>query len=297
MSKVMGPELDVPAPDVMTSAKHMLWMLDEFETIHGGRYPGFITGKPVGMGGSLGRTEATGYGVIYILRQALKDLGIKIEDATICFQGFGNVAQYAGRLFTELGGTVLAVSCWDNNAHQAFTFRKKDGIDVDKLAAITSAYGTVNREKAQAEGIEVLPGEEWISQEVDVLVPSALENQITPANVDKIGKSVKVIAEGANGPTTPDADEIIKERGIFLIPDFLTNSGGVTCSYFEQVQSNTNFFWEKDEVLEKLDSKLTHAYRSLYSLAGRKNLYMRDAAYVIAINRVVDAVRMRGWVR
>ena len=297
LSKVMGPSLDVPAPDVMTSAKHMLWMLDEFETIHGGRYPGFITGKPVGMGGSLGRIEATGYGAIYILRQALKDLGIKIEDATISFQGFGNVAQYAGRLFTELGGTVLAVSCWDNNAHQAFTFRKKDGIDVDKLAGITSAYGTVDREKAVAEGIEVLPGEEWVSQEVDVLVPSALENQITPANVDKISPSVKVIAEGANGPTTPDADEVIKDRGIFLIPDFLTNSGGVTCSYFEQVQSNTNFFWEKDEVLEKLDSKLTKAYQSLHALAEKKKLYMRDAAYVIAINRVVDAVRMRGWVR
>ncbi len=297
LAKVMGPALDVPAPDIMTSAKHMLWMLDEFETIHGGRYPGFITGKPVGMGGSLGRTEATGYGVIYILRETLKDLGIKIEDATVSFQGFGNVAQYAGRLFSQLGGTVVAVSCWDNTAHQAFTILKKDGLDIEMLAGITSAYGTVDREKAISAGCEILPGEDWISQEVDVLIPSALENQITPANVNRISQSVKVIAEGANGPTTPDADEIIKDRGIVLVPDFLTNSGGVTCSYFEQVQSNTNFFWEKDEVLDKLDTKLTAAYRALHALAERKKMYMRDAAYVIAINRVVEAVRMRGWVR
>ena len=132
---------------------------------------------------------------------------------------------------------------------------------------------------------------------MDILIPSALENQITPANMDKISKRVKIIAEGANGPTTPDADELIKERGILMLPDFLANAGGVTCSYFEQVQSNTNFFWEKDEVLSKLDTKLTAAYRAVYDLAQRKDIYMRDAAYVIAINRVVQAVKMRGWVR
>jgi len=297
LSKVMGPYIDVPAPDVMTSAKHMLWMLDEYETIHGGRYPGFITGKPVGMGGSLGRTEATGYGVIYVLREALKDLGLKPENTTVGFQGFGNVARYAALLYNKLGGTVISVSCWDNSANQSFTIRKKDGLDMTMLMGITNSFGTIDREKALAAGCEVLPGDEWLSQDVDVLIPSALENQITPANIDKIGKGVKIIAEGANGPTTPDADEMIKKRGIFLLPDFLTNAGGVTCSYFEQVQSNTNFFWEKDEVLEKLDYKMTAAYRALYDLAQSKNLYMRDAAYVIAINRVVDAVKMRGWIR
>ena len=296
LAKVMGPTLDVPAPDIMTSAKHMLWMLDEFETINGGRYPGFITGKPVGMGGSLGRTEATGYGVIYILRETLKDLGLKPADATVGFQGFGNVARHAGNLFTRLGGTVVSVSCWDNEARASFTVRKKDGLDIEMLAGITSAYGTINRDKAISAGCEILPGDDWIAQDVDVLIPSALENQITPANVNRISRQVKIIAEGANGPTTPDADEIIRGREILLVPDFLTNSGGVTCSYFEQVQSNTNFYWEKDEVLDKLDTKMTAAYRALRDLAERKRMYMRDAAYAIAINRVVEAVKMRGWV-
>ena len=297
LAKNMGPEIDVPAPDVMTSARHMLWMLDEFEAVHGSRQPGFITGKPVGMGGSLGRTEATGYGVIYILREALKDLGLKAEETTASFQGFGNVSQYAGILFSQMGGKVIAVSCWDNTDNKSYTIRKKEGLDIEMLKSITNTYGTIDRTKATAAGCEVLSGEEWLSQDVDILIPSALENQITPANMDKISKRVKIIAEGANGPTTPDADELIKEKGILMLPDFLANAGGVTCSYFEQVQSNTNFYWEKDEVLSKLDTKLTAAYRAVYDLAQRKDIYMRDAAYVIAINRVVQAVKMRGWVR
>ncbi|NLZ05846.1 MAG: Glu/Leu/Phe/Val dehydrogenase [Phycisphaerae bacterium] len=297
LSRVMGPCVDVPAPDVMTNAKHMLWMLDEFEVIHGGKYPGFITGKPVGMGGSLGRTEATGYGVIYILREALKDLGIDPRGTTAAIQGFGNVARYAGSLYSSLGGTVVAVSCWDNSAKQSFTIRKKDGLDTAMLIGITNSYGTIDREKALAAGCEVLPGDDWISQDVDILIPAAMESQITADNVGRISKQVRILAEGANGPTTPDADERIKERGIFVIPDFLANAGGVTCSYFEQVQSNTNFFWEKEEVLRRLDGQLTSAYRALYDLALKRKMYMRDAAYVIAINRVVQAVKMRGWVR
>ena len=297
LSRVMGPCVDVPAPDVMTNAKHMLWMLDEFEVIHGGKYPGFITGKPVGMGGSLGRTEATGYGVIYILREALKDLGIDPRGTTAAIQGFGNVARYAGSLYSSLGGTVVAVSCWDNSAKQSFTIRKKDGLDMAMLIGITNSYGTIDREKALAAGCEVLPGDDWISQDVDILIPAAMESQITADNVGRISKQVRILAEGANGPTTPDADERIKERGIFVIPDFLANAGGVTCSYFEQVQSNTNFFWEKEEVLRRLDGQLTSAYRALYDLALKRKMYMRDAAYVIAINRVVQAVKMRGWIR
>jgi len=297
LSRVMGPCVDVPAPDVMTNAKHMLWMLDEFEVIHGGKYPGFITGKPVGMGGSLGRTEATGYGVIYILREALKDLGIDPRGTTAAIQGFGNVARYAGSLYSSLGGTVVAVSCWDNSAKQSFTIRKKDGLDMAMLIGITNSYGTIDREKALAAGCEVLPGDDWISQDVDILIPAAMVSQITADNVGRISKQVRILAEGANGPTTPDADERIKERGIFVIPDFLANAGGVTCSYFEQVQSNTNFFWEKEEVLRRLDGQLTSAYRALYDLALKRKMYMRDAAYVIAINRVVQAVKMRGWVR
>lgn len=296
IAKDMGPCLDVPAPDVMTNAKHMLWMLDEFETIHGGRYPGFITGKPVGMGGSLGRTEATGFGVIYTLREALKALNIKPEDTTASIQGFGNVAQYAALLYQQLGGRVIAVSCWDFADKQSYTFRKKDGLDVVALQGIVDSFGSLDKDKARDLECEILSGEDWIAQEVDILIPAALENQITQANVNRISSQVKVIAEGANGPTTPDVDEIIKERNIFVIPDFLANAGGVTCSYFEQVQSNSNFYWEKDEVLEKLDLKMTAAFKAVWELAQQRNLYMRDAAYVISINRVAQAVKMRGWV-
>lgn len=294
--KNMGPTTDVPAPDVMSSAKHMLWMLDEYETITGTKQPGFITGKPVGMGGSLGRTEATGYGVVYTLREALKELNINTGDTTACIQGFGNVAQYAARLYQGLGGKIVAISCWDHSDQKAYTFRKKDGLDIEKLIDITDVYGSIDKEKATSLGCEILPGEVWIEQDVDILIPAALENQITLENVNKISKQVKVIAEAANGPMTPDADEVIRKSSIFLIPDFLANAGGVTCSYFEQVQCNMNYFWEKDEVLEKLDSKMTAAFKAVYKLAQDKDLFMRDAAYVIAINRVVESVKRRGWV-
>lgn len=296
LAKVMGPYTDVPAPDVMTSAKHMLWMLDEYETIHGGRYPGFITGKPVGMGGSLGRTEATGFGIIYVLREALKKLNIKLENTTASFQGFGNVAQHAVKMYRQLGGSVISISCWDNSDKKSYTFRKLDGMDINALTGITDSYGTIDKDKAKDLGYEVLPGDAWIEQDVDILIPAALENQITSSNVNKISKQVKVIAEGANGPTVPDADEVIKARNIFVSPDFLTNAGGVTCSYFEQVQCNTNYFWEKDEVFEKLDAKMTAAFKAVYELAEKEMLYMRDAAYMIAIDRVAKAVKTRGWV-
>lgn len=296
LARNVGPTIDVPAPDVMTNAKHMLWMLDEYETIHGAKYPGFITGKPVGMGGSLGRTEATGFGVIYVLREALKRLGIQIEKTTASFQGFGNVSQYAVRLYQELGGKVLAISCWDEADKTAYTFRRKAGLDIKALAAITDTYGTIDKEKAKDIGCEVLPGDAWIEQDVDILIPAAMENQVTINNVNKISRQVKVVLEAANGPTTPDADKVIMERGIFLIPDFLANAGGVTCSYFEQVQCNMNYYWEKEEVLQKLNTKMTSAFNAVYELSCSKGLRMRDAAYVIAINRVAQAVKSRGWV-
>jgi len=296
LAKNVGPLSDVPAPDVMTNAKHMLWMLDEYETIHGAKYPGFITGKPVGLGGSLGRTEATGFGVIYVLREALKNLGMDITKTTASFQGFGNVAQYAVRLYTQLGGKVIAISCWDNNDKKAYTFRRKSGMNIEELLGITDKFGTINKEKAADLGYEVLPGEAWIEQDVDILVPAALENQITADNVGRISGQVKVVLEAANGPTTNDADKALNEKGIFVIPDFLANAGGVTCSYFEQVQCNMNYYWEKDEVLSKLDTKMTSAYRAVYELAQSRNLTMRDAAYVIAISRVAQAVKSRGWV-
>jgi len=296
IAKNVGPLLDVPAPDVMTNSQHMLWMLDEFETINGGRFPGFITGKPVGMGGSLGRTEATGYGLVYTLREALREHGIDITSTKASVQGFGNVAQYAVKLYTELGGKTISISCWNQADKTSYTFRKKAGIDLDELLAITDKFGGIDKAKAEECGYEVLPGEEWLEQDVDILIPTALENQIHRDNVDKISTRVKFIAEGANGPTTPEADEVLKSRNVFVIPDFLANAGGVTCSYFEQVQCNMNYFWEKDEVLEKLDTKMTSAFSAVSELARKKKLYMRDAAYIIAIDRVAKDVKARGWV-
>jgi glutamate dehydrogenase len=296
LSRDIGPDIDVPAPDIMTSGQHMLWMLDEFETIHRGKHPGLITGKPVTMGGSLGRTEATGYGVIYTVREALKELNTKPSDTIASVQGFGNVAQYAIRLYQQIGGKVICVSCWDQNDQTSYAFRKMSGIDIDALLNITDRFGGIDKEKAKAMGYEVLPGDAWIEQEVDILIPAAMENQITGDNVNKISRRVRLIAEGANGPTTPEADKVIAERNIFMIPDFLANAGGVTCSYFEQVQSNMNYYWERDEVLGKLDVKMTSAFQAVSELARKRKIYMRDAAYFIAVNRVAQACKDRGWV-
>ncbi len=292
----VGPLRDVPAPDIMTNAQHMLWMLDEFETIHGAKYPGLITGKPLGMGGSLGRTEATGYGVVYTLREAMKVKGINPDETSAAVQGFGNVAQYAIRLYQQLGGKVVCVSSWDQGEQTSFTFKRAEGVDVDELLKVTDRFGGIDKAKVADLGYEILPGGDWIVQDVDVLIPAALENQITAKNVGKIANRVKFIVEGANGPTTPEADKIINGRGIYLIPDTLANAGGVTCSYFEQVQCNMNYYWEKDEVLEKLDAQMTSAFRSVNELSEKKKLAMRDAAYVIAISRVADACKARGWV-
>lgn len=294
--KNVGPQSDIPAPDVMTNAQHMLWMLDEFETIMGSRNPGFITGKPVGMGGSLGRKEATGYGVIITVREALKEMNINPNSTTASFQGFGNVSQFAIELYNQIGGTVTCVSCWDQSDQTSYSFRKKDGINLKELISISDSFGGIDKLKAQEAGNEVLPGDAWLEQNVDILVPAALENQITVENVNKISNSVKIIAEGANGPTSLDANKRIDEKKIFLIPDFLANAGGVVTSYFEQVQSNMNYFWEKDEVLGKLDVKMTASYIAVSDFAKSNNLSMRDAAYVISVDRVAQACTNRGWV-
>ncbi|MCM2269021.1 MAG: Glu/Leu/Phe/Val dehydrogenase [Thermoanaerobaculia bacterium] len=296
LARNVGPVQDVPAPDVMTSGQHMLWMLDEYETIHGGRYPGFITGKPVGLGGSQGRTEATGYGVVYAIREALAKLGLRLAATRASVQGYGNVAQYAIRLYRELGGTVTCVSSWDNREQAAFSFVKPGGVDPDELAPATDRFGGIDRTKAAALGYEILPGDAWLEQPVDILIPAALENQIDAEEVGRIRSSVRLIAEGANGPTTPAGDAALEARGIFLVPDFLANAGGVTCSYFEQVQSNQNMYWEKDEVLARLDGIMTAAFHAVAENAERRSLSMRDAAYVISIGRVAQACRERGWV-
>ncbi|HYM62094.1 MAG TPA: Glu/Leu/Phe/Val dehydrogenase [Thermoanaerobaculia bacterium] len=295
IARDIGPVHDVPAPDVMTNPQNMLWMLDEFEAIHGGRYPGFITGKPLGMGGSQGRKEATGYGVVFTIREAMRELSMRPENTVASVQGFGNVAQYATDLLQRIGVTVLCVSSWDQTEQKSFTFRKKTGVDFAELLGITDTFGGIEKAKAVELGYEVLAGDAWIEQDVDVLVPAALEHQITGENVARISTRVRLVAEGANGPTALEADKALSGRGTFVVPDFLANAGGVTCSYFEQVQSNMNYYWEKDEVLGKLDTKMTAAFHAVLDMSKRRKVSMRDAAYLISVNRVAQACRDRGW--
>ncbi len=296
IARDIGPVRDVPAPDVMTNSQHMLWMMDEYQAIHGGQYPGVITGKPVGHGGSLGRPEATGYGLVYVLREALKLMDVDIAKTSASTEGFGNVAQFAAELYTQYGGTIVSASCWDQKESCACSYFKKDGINLTELQSITDRFGTINKKRAQDLGYECLPGKNWLSHKVDILMPNALENSITKDNVQNIDSNVQVVVCGANGPITPEADEILDKKNIFVIPDFLANAGGVVCSYFEQVQSNQNFYWSKEEVLGKLDDKMTDAFHKVWDLSKRRNIRLRNAAYMIAIQRVVEACKLRGWI-
>ncbi len=294
--KNIGPRQDVPAPDVGTTPQMMGWMMDEYSKLVGSFTPGVITGKPVGAGGSLGRTEATGYGVTYCIREAVKHLKLDSSKCTASIQGFGNVAQYAARGFIEmLGGKVLCVSCWDRVDKKSYTFTQKDGIDPNFLQSITDIYGAVDKKRAKEAGYAIEDGEAWLSKEVDVLIPAAIEGQITGENVQGIHKKVRIVAEGANGPTTPEADTVLKQRGIFDIPDFLCNGGGVTTSYFESVQNDMNFYWTREDVLARLDEKMTSAFKAVLDMSQKEDVYMRDAAYMVAIDRVVHAMRFRGW--
>jgi glutamate dehydrogenase (NAD(P)+) len=296
MWRNIGPRQDVPAPDVGTTPQMMGWMMDEYSRITGQYTPGVITGKPVGGGGSLGRTEATGFGVIYTVREAMKHLGLDPASCTAAIQGFGNVAQYASIGFNEiLGGKVVCVSCWDREDKVSYTFSKADGINPSFLKSITDQYGTINKEKARNAGYEIEDGGAWISKPVDVLIQAALEGQVNSETVKLIHPKVKILAEGANGPTTPEADGALNERGIFVIPDFLCNSGGVTVSYFEGVQNDMNFYWTHQEVLEKLDTKMTQAFKGVLDMSINEKVYTRDAAYMVAIARVVKAMELRGW--
>lgn len=296
MWKNIGPRNDVPAPDVGTTPQMMGWMMDEYSRLVGEYTPGVFTGKPVGGGGSLGRTEATGFGVIYTVREAMKHLGLDSTKSVAALQGFGNVSQYAAIGFVEmLGGSVACVSCYDRHDKKAYTYSKKGGIDPRFLMSIVDQYGTVDKQKAMDAGYEVSDGDKWIEFEADVLIPAALEGQINADTVKKISKNVKIVAEGANGPTTPEADEYFQKNNIFNIPDFLCNAGGVTTSYFEQVQNDMNFYWSKEEVLEKLDQKMTSAFKAVLERSASEKVYMRDAAYMVAIDRVVKAMELRGW--
>jgi glutamate dehydrogenase (NAD(P)+) len=292
----IGPRRDIPAPDVGTNPQMMGWMMDEYSKLVGQYTPGVITGKPVGGGGSLGRTEATGFGVIYTVREAMKHLKMDSTKCWAALQGFGNVSQYATIGFVDmLGGKVACVSYWDRDDKTSYTVTHKDGIDPHFLLKITDKFGSIDKNKAKAAGYILESGDTWITKEVDVLIPAALEGQINAETVKRISPRVKIVAEGANGPTTPEADESLKQRGVFLIPDFLCNAGGVTTSYFEGVQNDMNYYWTKEEVLERLNTKMTQAFHGVLEMAEGEHVYMRDAAYMVAIDRVVRAMQLRGW--
>ncbi len=293
----IGPRIDVPAPDVGTNPQMMGWMMDEYSKLVGEYTPGVITGKPVGGGGSLGRAEATGFGVVYNIREAMKHLGIDPSQSTASIQGFGNVAQNTAIGFIEiLGGKVACVSYWDRTDKQPYTLCHPEGIDPHFLKSITDQYGTIDKQQAQKAGYVLEDAMAWLAKDVDVLIPAALEGQITGETVGLIGDRVKILAEGANGPTTPEADAALKARGIFVIPDFLCNSGGVTVSYFESVQNDMNFYWTREEVLERLDKKISQAFGGVLQMALDEEVYTRDAAYMVAIDRVVKAMEIRGWI-
>jgi glutamate dehydrogenase len=296
MWRNIGPRQDVPAPDVGTNPQMMGWMMDEYSKLVGQYTPGVITGKPLGGGGSLGRTEATGYGVIYTVREAMKHLGIDPAKSVMAAQGFGNVTQYAAIGFVEqLGGKVVCVSYWDRDDRCPYTVSHKNGVDPRFLQSITDIYGSIDKDKAIEAGYVIEDANAWITKDADVLMPGALEGQVNIETVRMISDRVKILAEGANGPTTPEADEVLKTRGIFNIPDFLCNAGGVTTSYFESVQNDMNFYWSKDEVLKRLDDKMTVAFHDVLAMSKRESVYMRDAAYMVAIEKVVKGMELRGW--
>ncbi len=296
MWRNIGPRQDVPAPDVGTSPQMMGWMMDEYSKLVGQYTPGVITGKPVGGGGSLGRTEATGFGVIYTVREAMKHLKLDSTKSLAAIQGFGNVSQYAAIGFTELlGGKVVCVSYWDRADRMPYTVSNPDGVNPRFLQSITDQYGSIDKDQARQAGYQIEDADAWISKDVDILIPGALEGQINAETVKRVSQRVRIVAEGANGPTTPEADMFFKKNNIFVIPDFLCNAGGVTVSYFESVQNDMNYYWSRDEALDRLDLKMTSAFKGVLELAESEQVYMRDAAYMVAIGRVVKAMELRGW--
>ncbi|RLI66141.1 MAG: glutamate dehydrogenase [Promethearchaeia archaeon] len=281
---VIGPETDIPAPDMNTGPREMGWMMDTYSMQKGHVVHGVCTGKPVEIGGSLGRTQATGHGVAFIAHEYAKRHGFKPEESTMVIQGFGNVGQYTALTAKEYGYKVIAVSDISGG------YYNPDGLDVDEIFAYISdpAHRTLEGyEKAQK-----ITNEELLTLECTILAPCALENQITPENAPKL--RCKAIVEGANGPTTPEADKILEERGIDVIPDILANAGGVTCSYFEWVQDRMALFWDLERVNEELDKIMLRAFDSVYQLVQDKKISYRMAAYFVAVERVAKAIEMRG---
>jgi glutamate dehydrogenase (NAD(P)+) len=285
VGRILGEEIDVPAPDVYTNPQIMAWMMDEYSFIRGYNVPGVITGKPIPLGGSAGRGDATARGGMFCTREAGKALGIKLKGATAAIQGYGNAGQFAHLLGEELLGLkVVAVS--DSRGG----ILNPDGLEAKAVIEHKNSTGTVRG----FPGTKEITNEELLEMEVTVLVPAALENQIGDWNAASI--KAKIVAELANGPTTPEADKILYENDVYVIPDFLCNAGGVTVSYFEQVQNAYDYYWDEKIVHERLDQKMTAAFHAVHEMAQKQKVHNRLAAYLVAVNRVAEVVRLRGWV-
>lgn len=282
IADAIGPDKDVPAPDVNTNEQTMAWVMDTYSMKLGLSSTAVVTGKPIAMGGSLGRREATGRGVMITVREACKHLGIDIAKATVAVQGFGNVGSVSADLINKLGAKIVAVTDWKGGVHNA------KGLDIPKLIAWTAQHKTV----AGFPDAEPLAADKIFGLDVDIFVPAALENQITHETAPQI--KAKIVAEGANGPTTPDAHQALHKRGVFVIPDILANSGGVTTSYFEWVQDRHGYFWEEEEVNVRLEKKMVEAFQNTLQTALKHKTDMRTAAYVVAINRVATVTKLRG---
>lgn len=283
ISQIVGPTKDVPAPDVFTDGQTMAWMMDEYSKMKEHNAPGFITGKPIMLGGSLGRVTATSKGVAIVIREAAKKLGIELNGAKIVVQGFGNVGSYLAKFMHDMGAKVIGIS----DAYGAL--HDPNGLDIPYLLERRDSFGTVTKLFSNT-----ITNKELLEIECDILVPAALENQITEENAPLI--KAKIVVEGANGPTTPEGSRILDERGITVVPDVLANAGGVTVSYFEWVQNNQGYYWSEEEVERKLDEMMVKSFNEVYETANSRRVDMRLAAYMVGVRRMAEASRLRGWI-
>lgn len=282
ISPIIGTDKDIPGPDVNTNAQTMAWMMDEYSNIEGKNCPGIVTGKPIGMGGSLGRVEATGRGVFIIGCAAAKDLNLDLKGARVAVQGYGNVGGVAAKLFVEAGAKVVAIQDYTGSIYN------KDGIDLELLDRHLEVMDGVKG----AKGCEAITNEQFWAVESEILIPAALEGQITKANAGSI--KTKIIVEGANGPTTPEADDILNQNGILVVPDILANAGGVTVSYFEWVQNSINFYWSVELVNERLEAIMKEAYKSVSDTSKTHKTTLRSAAFILACKRILEVRKLRG---
>ncbi|ADH99658.1 Glu/Leu/Phe/Val family dehydrogenase [Salisediminibacterium selenitireducens] len=283
ISQIVGPTKDIPAPDVFTNSQIMAWMMDEYSRMKEFDSPGFITGKPLVLGGSHGRESATAKGVTICIREAAKKKGITVEGARVVIQGFGNAGSFLAKFMHDAGAKIVGISDVNGGLHDP------DGLDIDYLLDRRDSFGTVTNLFNN-----VLTNQELLELDCDILVPAAIENQITEANAANIKASI--VVEAANGPTTMDATKILHDRDILLVPDVLASAGGVTVSYFEWVQNNQGYYWEEEEVEEKLEKVMTTSFENVYKVASLRNVDMRLAAYMVGVRKMAEASRFRGWI-